>query len=895
MLVTLPASTVFVVWCAAVWERYEVIGIRTDLQGGEAVMLPHVMNYEWYMLKRRARLSTMAWGGDSTLPKVSLWIVDNRKRRLLSRVPKSGEQYQDGIIEYPDGSIGDARMRLRGNAFLHWGLEKKSWRVKTKKKKLWRGMRKFNVIAPESKALLEKHFGFVLARELDLLTPPTEIVSLFINGENRGVHTLVEQPSELLLRKLGRMPGDLFDGDLVEEDMVQGFPNRIFERPGMWKKMAYNNHYPEESSASVMRLCEILAWAPGELRGEALNSILDINSFGRFAAFRTLVQTGHMDTHHNWKMYYDPWRNRLEPFVWDPAAWNLAWSPTEERPAFEWPLFAKLDLALASDHRYRWAMHEAMHRFFERRADDKFLVEFDALAPEVCNVAKFDPVLSYLVFGGGQAFVQQGQNALRSRVVNNFDLFSSRHFEQPAKVVRGDLQKEAPGQWTLDVTLDGFRPIAGVHLNVMNKLSQEARFYWGYEKGGEMVEVSVPGKRVGSHILLDQPLLPGLTVSAPGTPGSFAFVSEPRALTYRLRIVLPDDQPFALRSLLSVDLKGETREIPKDEQHARRDIGNDSGVLSMRAVREVTRWSGTKSLEGLTEIHGDLHIDAGTLLKMAPGASVLVHGRLQAIGSEEAPIQIRPAAKAQDPWGTLAIRTPAASGSVLQFVHFVGGSGYKDDLQEYSGMFSAHDVSDLQVQNCRFEAGVLVDDMVHVVYGNHFEFEDCVFVSAASDALDLDACSGVIRNCRFEGSGNDAIDLMTSKVQVSQTVLIHSGDKGVSVGEGSELQWRGGRIESCSIGIEVKDDSLAWVRNALFVGNRESLHAYKKNWQYGNGGHGYAEGCDLRSSVSAVRAEKHSSWYLSHCKMPAGWELGKRVWTVTGRPEQLPEPLRRGL
>ena len=133
---------------------------------------------------------------------------------------------------------------------------------------------------------------------------------------------------------------------------------------------------------------------------------------------------------------------------------------------------------------------------------------------------------------------------------------------------------------------------------------------------------------------------------------------------------------------------------------------------------------------------------------------------------------------------------------------------------------------------------------------------------------------------------------MMSQIEVRDTVLKRSGDKGVSVGEGSRLLWSGGRVETCGIGIQVKDGSLAWVRGAVFSSNRQALHAYKKNWQYGNGGHGLVQDCEFQGNEVFADADKHSSWYFAGSRIPELEGMSSRLHAVEEFREDVPEEIR---
>jgi parallel beta-helix repeat protein len=62
-----------------------------------------------------------------------------------------------------------------------------------------------------------------------------------------------------------------------------------------------------------------------------------------------------------------------------------------------------------------------------------------------------------------------------------------------------------------------------------------------------------------------------------------------------------------------------------------------------------------------------------------------------------------------------------------------------------------------------------------------------------------------------------------------------SGDKGISIGEGSAPFVFNNIITNCAIGIEVKDRSRPVVLHNQLTGNRTGLRERRKNWRYGGG------------------------------------------------------------
>ena len=67
-------------------------------------------------------------------------------------------------------------------------------------------MRAVNLNAPKMPDQVSGHISLVLARQLGLIAPRSEMVELFVNGENCGVHLLFEQMEEMTQGPAGRCP-----------------------------------------------------------------------------------------------------------------------------------------------------------------------------------------------------------------------------------------------------------------------------------------------------------------------------------------------------------------------------------------------------------------------------------------------------------------------------------------------------------------------------------------------------------------------------------------------------------------------------------------------------------------------------------------------------------------
>ena len=92
----------------------------------------------------------------------------------------------------------------------------------------------------------------------------------------------------------------------------------------------------------------------------------------------------------------------------------------------------------------------------------------------------------------------------------------------------------------------------------------------------------------------------------------------------------------------------------------------------------------------------------------------------------------------------------------------------------------------------------------------------------------------VIINSKFLMSNNDAIDFSGSDVILKDIYIDGSGDKAISVGEGSVLTAKDILIENSNIGVANKDDSTVKLENIKINKVNIGLAAYIKKIEYGS-------------------------------------------------------------
>ncbi len=125
------------------------------------------------------------------------------------------------------------------------------------------------------------------------------------------------------------------------------------------------------------------------------------------------------------------------------------------------------------------------------------------------------------------------------------------------------------------------------------------------------------------------------------------------------------------------------------------------------------------------------------------------------------------------------------------------------------------------------------EDAINVIHGV-FQFRNCEFANTFADALDSDFSNGEVTGCFFHDITGDAVDVSGTTAVVSETRMERVTDKGVSVGEKSDIRVVNTRMDTVGIGVASKDLSTALVSNTRIDGARfAALAAYIKKPVYG--------------------------------------------------------------
>ncbi|MDJ0836381.1 MAG: CotH kinase family protein [Acidobacteriota bacterium] len=868
-VITLPITILFAYWVFATTSRYATFGIRYDSRPMPA-SLYNIGKMELRHALTRLRHTFHIRGAAEIagLPTVDLFMDERAETTLNQSLPHSGMSYVKAHLVYPDTSVRPVKVKYRGDYSQHWAHFKKSTRIKTKKAHLFKGQRAFNLIAPKFEEMLNNHLSYLLAEELGLPAPESDMVLYRVNGRNRGIHLMVEQPEELTLRRNRRMPGDLYKGELVGKDNYKGVSANVFENPGLWEKIAINNHYDEKALDPLYTLTETLADAPDDNGAHArAMELLEPEVWGRFALFELLTQCFHFDIGHNWRLYYDPYKGYMEPLIWDPVGWHPSWRPRKgDVPSLDINL-SPLHHTLLSDYPFLTARHRAAAEFFETGRDAAFLATLDHWIARMKKAVAADPHITshFKFFSAGEA--RKAMDALRTNVHKTFEAVRRGMLEDP-----GSLRYAIAGEGRIAVEVNGRRPLDYLELVYAEPPERLPMVHIVTRFGDREVVTDISGvaSLKGPVLGLDIPLT-----------ARFSHQNQPERGSLKAKSLRVEPAWYEIRvDGVNAELLGLNAERGGPVEATRVDVlepipfTEGKRIVTPRPLNPPEIWSGRVTIEKDRVIEsGRVVIRPGTRVQLAAGVSLIIKGNLVAEGTAQAPIVFE--SLDTEPWGVLALQGHGADKSRLSHCIFRGGSGYKQPLTEYSAMFSVHHADHVVVRDCTFDTSHQVDDMVHTVYAD-IRFERCRFLNALSDAVDLDISRAYVIDCLFENSGNDGLDLMSSRVVVQNSHFINNGDKGISVGEGTDLVAFNNRFQGNVFGVQAKDGSRARLANSAFMQNKHALDAYKKNWRYAAGGRLTVTKSTFRDNREPSGADKHSIIQIHDSYLPET-ERGKNL------------------
>jgi len=800
-----------------------------------------------------------------SLPQVYLYLSEKSQKKLLEDVPRSTKLWQKGHYLLNDGSLKKIKVRHQGDNPVNWLLEKKSWRIKTRKKDMFGMTRVINYSLPQVTNILHEYSAASIANRMGILSAKVKLVELFINDESHGIYIETEHINESFLRRNKIMPVNLYKGEQWLSENFIGTVGHLFNNHGLWKKSSEFNQVAKSDKTDLADFLSIVRDSENnEHLFKKMMQRADFEVWSKFAAYQILTQNYHNDNVHNARLVIDPWNGIVSPIAHDPfiVMDNLNEIQLEESSHTLLSLLNRSSLFI--DKKYNFLLDFSKnYKILTEEAESLRGLEEKI---QISSLRDFGPLQTVYVHypslrskEGWDKSVDRDFLSLDGGIAARMEF--SNYLENRQKKIIEILSKKPDSSWYFDkgkgsIFIDGYSPISNLvfkydsdapewialDLNENNIIDDTDKVFRLNNNNTISIPVRLYANRINSSntmVHIDK----SSTINTTRT--KFNFISE----NFKKPLSVVGSNPFS-KEVFTLENKKYNAVLASKYNRPlpNFNLQND----------KILQFSGIVKVPETMFVNDRSRIIPGTIFRLGSGASVIFKNRVEAIGSAKDPIIFEGEGGAI--WGTVAILGDQAQGSRINNIIMRGGSGGNIDGIRYTSMFSLHNTADIVVDGLKMKNNHIYDDMMHIIYSDRVTIKNSLFDKAYSDAIDIDMSSRIkINNIVVKNPGNDSIDLMESKVLIKSSELVNSSDKAISAGENSEVLVCNSVIHDNSVAVASKDKSIVNILYSRFNNNNVHLSSYAKNWRYGGGGEINIYDSLISGSSNKFLSEKGSS------------------------------------
>ncbi len=787
---------------------------------------------------------------------------------LLNEVIDGTYVFNDDLKDTVSGTFyyGDkeykVKVRYRGLNANHWSRAKKSWQIKFDKDTPFNGIRTLKLIIPIDRGYFAEALNNYRAQKFGLTFPRAEFTQLYVNNEYQGVYFAIEDFSDVYLENNNK-PADANIYVTNEPFDFGGEHSTVYDDISLWDKETSDALYSYENFGELDFLLTQLSHNDFT---NTVSDLIDMDSFYSWNIVALLAGSNHQSNWGNMRLYFNNTKGKFEFIPWDVGLKNNM--PNE--------LTNKLTQKILSDPTFYMERNKRLWEYVNQKEN---LLDDVAYYDELYTSLKPAFYSDFKKYESNRSFNNR-VSEVRNQYQQVIDMLQKVFDEDAVAVqVKHDASKKLV---TFDV---GFTSFSGL------KLSDVTLPFKNVQSGTVYADSNGNGVLDSSDMVMAQSIQQeqGIHFSEQSY-----FLFDPHArnddgtftTTHHTLFVSYDGASIDDISQIDIAFKNAiTEKKVKIQSITYADISTfsqffDIGKSVDAFVQEYPYFRKQNNAlvlgPGIFSFASDIviprdttvYIQPGTQMILGPGVSFISYSPVMAEGTASLPIVIR-AQKSNEPWGSFGILNTHHQKNILQYVTAEGGSSDYINGVFLSGMVSIYH-SDVDIQHSVF-AGSQSDDGLNVKYAT-VEISETTFNANSADGLDLDYTKGNIQNSLFINNGNDGIDVSGSQVHIAYNRIEKSGDKCISVGERTvETVIFNNVLDSCHIGVQVKDGSDIVVLNTIIKNNDIGLDAYRKKELYIAGGSMHVFNSTIRENKESIVFDSYSLISASYNNIENGY------------------------
>jgi hypothetical protein len=713
-----------------------------------------------------------------------------------------------------DGKRAKVKIRLKGDVTDHLEGNKWSFRIKVKGDNAIWGMRRFSIQAPERSGWGHEWVMYEWFRKEGLISLRYDFIELTLNGKRLGIFALEESFSKELLENNQRREGPilkwdeslLFDagkrtrGDWLEEtDLFQAADVLSFTTTKMMANETLRDNF-------LWGRHMLTALRKGEAR---FGDVFDVERAAKTIAILRILNVIHGFRWKNCRFYVNPITRKLELIAYN------AYAPHPIRP------IKPNTIPVYSAHRQNlmtFGLQAWRDVFF---SDPDFIKHYFAALDRFTSPGYlesfFNGIDNDLKKKESYIFKDEPSRGILIPVYfHNCDMIRS--FLYPKIPLKAYLKQYDGQVIRLSVANPRFLPVVvdGILL----------------KRSGHFFAVASPGKLEGKHI--GKPLdfreveVPavgiGKTILGSVRNGDTMILDD-----IQIKYHIPGVKTHSLASIDAYPLFFSSHFMSLDESQGRLAELTQKGILRVDDDRmEIT------IKPGLWTIEKNIVLPKGYKTTVSPGselilnkrAAIISYGPIELNGTAKMPVVL----KSTDGTGQGLAVISADNQSRLSHVIFDNLAAPASNNWHLTGAVTFYE-SKVEIDHVKF-INNHSEDYLNIIR-SQFDIRNSSFMNSSSDALDVDFGQGMISKSSFENCGNDCIDFSGSKAEIRDTVIKGAGDKGVSIGEKSQVKITKSSISQAPLALACKDTSEAVVEKVKIFDSNIGLAVYQKKPEFG--------------------------------------------------------------
>jgi len=710
---------------------------------------------------------------------------------------------------YENGKVYEAKLKIHGRSEEHYIDPKKSYAIKFNKKNLYNNMREIALIILDE-ADIGSMWSYMLSDKFMNFKINNQFVRLKINGVDHGVYFLEEKIRREVLEKNNLTGYDLFQANAswtnqTEETHMHNFTYNI----------ASTNvkNYSGIDNGQLIRYEKLFK----SKKYNEIRKLIDIEKFAVFEAIRMLHADQHVIDGDNLKLLYDNSTGLFSPFyrsesvIGSIADYKSENTITYEKLSYNVPIFEVLN----QDNEFR-------------NLRNKYIYDIVKNKEEIIDFYKDN----FKVFTN---FIKEDNSNLLSqrdyvyRIGSKIDIIKD-NFERLEKYIEyskiyTQLIKKSNFEYILKISSDS---------NVFMNLS-EINFF--DNKGEEIDNLILSIYDYKNKVQED--------INYKKLKNYFNNKNFILNLDDQLEN-LENEYTFKIKFNKEVEIDSFKVNYYNSVTGKSLNINNNySKLINMPEKFSYNYFDNYKSLEKIYNVFGienislinnkiiitkgiynlnndiifpfgyEVILNPGVVLKLGPNTSVVIYGGFSALGKSNEPIVVTNLLDKN--FSSFLIIGDRDTSVNLKYFEISNGNEAQINGVYASGMLAIHNHNNLTIKNSKI-LNSISDDGLNIKNVNHFEILNSFFEYNVADQLDIDIGNGILINNTFKALKNasrsgDGLDFSGSNAIITGNKFIGFGDKGISVGEKSNVIIFNNYFEDNRSSIAAKDESKVIVFN----------------------------------------------------------------------------------